>query len=557
MTPNESITVTSHVSRDFLQNSAYFNTMPKLVWEYVANALDASNEGEPVVVVVEITSNYTTISDNGRGMSRQDLSNFFRMHGENMQKKQGKRVRGRFGTGKCAAFGLANILRIDTTQNDLRNIVELRRDDIELAQNGEPFPVRDIIINERTKGDSGTTVEIRDFNTKHPDVDKVISYIERHLSRYRLHAHVTINGHDCKFEEPIYVEIINKRPPTDVEQYIGNVNLTIKVSPVPLDEENKGIDILSYGIWHGTTLANIEKKDRANYIFGQIDIPVLEDGEWPIPPFDNTRNNTLNPQNPVVTVLLGWLSEELEEVRVKLVNQEREKRKTEEAKNLAKEAQKIAEILNDDFAQQEMELELAQRVSRRSGGKSVNEILDEQGELWPGNGSIPTPWEQTGDDNKSGVDRTMSGNNNFQNSGSLAHPGNELGAKKSVSDGNQRKRKAVFSIDYENATLQNPRSRYDGNTKTIWINLDHPQVTSIYDAGGRSSSDAHFREVCYEIAGVEYAIALPYEQIEKNPNYEAEVALDDVRNTINRITRRISQIDQDKVTPSNPSAHRS
>jgi len=538
MNDSQPITVTSHVSRDFLQNAAYFNTMPKLIWEYVANSLDAVKEDIPVFVAVEITSHYATVADNSRGMSRDELRTFFQMHGENIQKKRGKRVRGRFGTGKCAAFGLANHLRIDTTQNGLRNAVELNRRDIERAEDGKPFPVKDLIINEKTSEEDGTIVEIRDFNIRHLDVDKVISYIERHLSRYRSRAHVTINGHECKFEEPPFIEELIRLPPPEVAQHIGDVPLSLKISPIPLDEEVRGVDILSYGIWHETTLAGIENKERANYIFGQIDAPILEDGNWPIPAFDNTRNNTLNPQNPVVAVLLGWLSEELEQVRYSLVEKERERRQSEEAKNLTKEAKRIADILNEDFAQQEMELELARRVSRRPGGKSAGEILDEHGELWPGDGDIPTPWEQTGQPHGSGKRGDMAGDGDIPRPGPNAQPGNEPGAKKDTADGQSKRRRGVFSIDYEHASEINPRSRYDGETKTIFVNLDHPQIVNAYEAGGRNTHARQFREICYEVAAVEYAIALPYEQIERNPNYEAEVALDDVRSTINRVTRR-------------------
>ena len=119
MSNQSSIEVTSHVARDFLQNAAYFSTMPKVVWEYVANSLDAVKDGIPAAIAVEITSHEIRISDNSRGMSRNELSRFFQMHGENIHRKQGKKVRGRFGTGKCAAFGLANSLRIDTTQDGL------------------------------------------------------------------------------------------------------------------------------------------------------------------------------------------------------------------------------------------------------------------------------------------------------------------------------------------------------------------------------------------------------------------------------------------------------
>ena len=166
MSTQQSIQVTSHVARDFLQNAAYFNTMSKVVWEYVANSLDAAKDGIIVVIAIEITNHEVRISDNSRGMSRNELSKFFQMHGENLLRKQGRRVRGRFGTGKCAAFGLANFLRIDTIQAGLRNVVELHRKDIERAQSGEPFFVQDIEENQPTHEDDGTIIIIRELNIK-------------------------------------------------------------------------------------------------------------------------------------------------------------------------------------------------------------------------------------------------------------------------------------------------------------------------------------------------------------------------------------------------------
>ena len=542
MSKHPSIEVTSHVARDFLQNAAYFNTIPRLVWEYVANSLDAAQDGVPAVVAVEITSHEVRVSDNGCGMSRKELSNFFQMHGENIQRKRGKSVRGRFGTGKCAAFGLANCLRINTTQSGRRNVVELHRQDIEQAHSGEPFPVRDIVVNEPSDEEDGTVVEIRDFNIRRPNVDKVISYIERHLSRYRKRTHVTINGHVCEFEEPPFVEQFERLPPSEVADHIGVVPLIIKVSPVPLDDDTRGIDVLSHGIWHETTLAGIEKRERANYMFGDIDVPILEDGEWPIPAFDNTRNNILNRQNPVVAVLLGWLSEELEQTRLRLVKKEQERRRSEMAKQLTKEAERISNVLNEDFAQQEMELELTRRVSKRSGGKSVSEILDEQGALWPGDGDEPTPWEQTGMPHGAGTRGTLTGEGDTPRPGPTARPGSEPGAKKSTTKGRRKRRRAVFSIEYERVTTESSRSRYAGDTKTIFINLDHPQIASAFEAGGKRTDARQFREVCYEVAAVQYAIALPYEKLERNELYHASDALFDVKDTIDRVTKRFMQV---------------
>lgn len=542
MTKSTQIQVTTNVPRDFLQNAAYFNSMPKIVWEYVANSLDAAKDNEPVFVIVDITSNYLHISDNGIGMSRGDLNNFFRMHGENIHRKRGKRVRGRFGTGKCAAFGLADNLKIDTIHDGLRNVVELSRSDIESVENGEPFPVKDIIVNEPIDNEDGTTVEISDFNIRRPNVDRVVTYIERHLSRYKQRALVSINGHECRFEEPPSISIVECNPPVDVKEFIGNVKLIIKVSPIPLNEDLRGIDILSHGIWHGTTLAGIENKDRANYLFGQIDVPILEDGEWKIPAFDNTRNNTLNPQNPIVAVLLGWLHEELEVVRENLVEKEHKRRELEATKQLEEEAERIANIINDDFALQELELELKDKVSKRSGGKSVSELISDAGELWPGGGDEETPWEQTGSEHSDGSRGEEAAEGDEPRPGPTVQPGNELGTKKKIKKGSDKKRKAIFSIDFYNGTDKAERSRYDSESKTIYINLDHPQVAYAYEQGGKQVNARQFREICYEIAAVEYAMVLPHEKVEKDDMYNASDALYDVRDTVNRIIRKFMKL---------------
>ena len=73
-------------------------------------------------------------------------------------------------------------------------------------------------------------------------------------------------------------------------------------------------------------------------LFGEIDVPVLETVNDDITPFDNTRNNLLNRANPRVVILIGWISQELEKVRQTLVQAERERKKTEQAKKLQEEA---------------------------------------------------------------------------------------------------------------------------------------------------------------------------------------------------------------------------
>lgn len=225
---SKNITVTSHVARDFLQNAAYFNTLPKVIWEYVSNSLDNAKDDVPVTISVDLLPTkpkILQIADNGVGMSREDLIRFFQMHGENIQRKKGKRVRGRFGTGKSAAFGIANTLIIDTVQNGTRNVVKLTRDAIENASHGSAFPVEELVVNETVNPDQredGTIIQVTNFLKTRFKFEKTIIYVERHLGRYKSRAKVIINGHNCLFREPASVRHFMFSPPPDVAKRIGN-----------------------------------------------------------------------------------------------------------------------------------------------------------------------------------------------------------------------------------------------------------------------------------------------------------------------------------------------
>jgi len=138
----EQIVVVTHVGRDLLQSAAVFKHERLVVWEYVSNGLQYIDTGvSPIVrVTIDSKAKKITVSDNGRGMSWSDLRNFFVMHGENVDRKQGRPGRGYFGTGKAAAFGIASCLRVTTDKNGKRSSVQLRRPDIEAMSSTDPHP---------------------------------------------------------------------------------------------------------------------------------------------------------------------------------------------------------------------------------------------------------------------------------------------------------------------------------------------------------------------------------------------------------------------------------
>lgn len=541
---SKKISVKSHVSRDFLQNAVYFNTLPKVVWEYVSNSLDNGKDDIPITVIVEIRKEDNTliIADNGAGMSRGDLERFFTMHGENIQRKKGKRVRGRFGTGKSAAFGIAKSLTIDTRQNRKRNVIFLHLEDIKKATSGETFEVNEIKIDEKTEQEDGTIIEIKEFMISRIDIDATINYIEKHLSRYRMKANVVINGHTCKFKELPSLKTFVVNAPKEIEQHIGLPILTIKTAPFNLDQEEKGIDILSDGIWHETTLGDVDGKELSERLFGEVDVPLLEQVSDDIAPFDNTRNNLLNRANPRVVILIAWISQELEKVRQLLVKDEREKRKSEQAKKLAQEAQRMADILNEDFKNLMIDIEVSRRITGKTKNK-VEELNSLEGEVLPGEGDQDSRWQQAGHPHGNGHrGKTPPGEGDTPRDGPNLISGNVKGSQKASTESGSKRRSGLFSIEFVNSTESYQRSQYKREEHKILINLDHPQIALALKEGGGSQDSRHFLTMVYEVAAVEYAQAIQFERFNQGEQIDAPEALFAVGEAIDRVTRKFATV---------------
>jgi DNA topoisomerase VI subunit B len=242
----DQIVVQSHVARDLIQNAALFKNEKLVVWEYVSNGLDYIDEGTnpEVSVLLDNKKKRIVVIDNGRGMNWADLQNFFVMHGENIDRKKGRPGRGRFGTGKSAAFGIADILRVTTIRNSKRFKVELQRQDIETMDSLDPIPVKSLERGVKTTQANGTMVEIEGIHLKSLDQAGVIHYIERHLAKWR-NASVMVNNHVCEFTEPPVSELRFFHTEGSFKDKLGEIQLVIKVASAPIEEELRGVSIFA------------------------------------------------------------------------------------------------------------------------------------------------------------------------------------------------------------------------------------------------------------------------------------------------------------------------
>ena len=537
--------VTSHVARDLLSSAAAFKNEAAAVWEYVANSLQYLDPGvSPVVqITVETGERWIRISDNGRGMSVDDLQHFFTMHGENIERLAGRPGRGKFGTGKAAAFGIGNKLTIETVNNRQRNIVELDRATIDKSS-GDKIPVRWLVEGEDCAQPNGTVVTISEIFVSRLRTNEIIDYIERHLQAFRSRQpSVAVNDHVCEYRPPEIVVTRAFTPNPAQAKVIGECKLTIHVARVPLADPEQGVFVTAGpGNLVGREDCGIAHKEFGNYMFGEIDVPALESYETPIQPYDDSRSLKLNAEHPVVRVLIGFLGSKLDEVRQEQVRTSREAHKSEQMRRLAQEANKIADFLNQDFQFLRERLDQIRAASASKGpakslfGSSADGAATE--DTWAKGTSERGEIEQSGTLPKKGNGEGRKPPNLAQSG--QRDPSGRQSVDPSGGDGSRRRARGGFEVRYDNLGREEQRSKYDRTSLAILINLDHAAVANALKSTG--SEDPVFKRLSYEIAFSEYSMALGYELARQDPDMPADDLLYEVRATLNRVSKAAASL---------------
>jgi hypothetical protein len=352
---------------------------------------------------------------------------------------------------------------------------------------------------------------------------------------------VLVNNYECQFEEPAVAMTRTIPGGGSVAEQLGPVVLTLKVAKAPLEPEMQGVAIYANDVWLETTLAGSEGQPKSQEIFGEIDVPAL-DRESPIPAFDMSRSMELNKSNEVVQTLLAFIGREIDKLRRELVKQDEARRATEEARRLQREASLIAEMINQDF--QEFSDRIARVQARGGSGRDLRPLLSraetENEDLVPG-GDTPVSEETL----PGGLGR---GNGHSKGSGGLPTRGrilkpDDTGDPKGKTIGTigpSKRMRGGFDVGFESMGEENPRASYRREVRTIYVNLDHPQIVAA--KGNGSIDDPTFRRLAYEVAFAEYAVALATEFEQHDEYIEPSEPIFDIRETLNRMARRAAAL---------------
>jgi hypothetical protein len=541
--PN-TLTVRSHVARDLLQTSALFKTDRQVIWEYVSNGLDYVDEGTlPTVhVVVDAAAKRITVADNGRGMDWAGLANYFTMHGENMDRRSGAPKRGLFGTGKSAAFAIAEVLRIATVREGKRSVVQLSRSSIKKMPSEAPVPIEVLLREEPCEMPNGTEITIEGVRLKTLDVSGIVRHVQQQLAHFSSPVRVFVNHREIEYQEPVAADVQVFSPSEEQARILGDVRLTVKVAAAPLEESLRGVAVFSGGVLHDRTLAGLDGKEMSQYLFGSIDVARLDaEAESEIPAFDMSRSLKLNIENQLVRALFAFIGQNLDSVRRQLVEAERRRRSTEESKRLAREASEIARVINDDFR------EFRQKVGRvRTAAASGFDYSGLQSSTQPAELALPGDaiTATSGEEGAVGGNDTRTRRNGKEPRHAPKPLQPDVSGSESASPAapspTQRNTAGGFGVKFDSMGEAEMRAKYIRDERTIYVNLDHPQLVAA--RSGKDPNDPLFRQLSYEIAFSEYAVALASELNNQGEYIEPSDPIVDIRNSINRLSRRAARL---------------
>lgn len=279
-----------------------YKTLPPVLSEMISNAYDADATIVDIKIQDSQENKTIIISDDGCGMSFEEINKSFLVIGKNRRKSdptsigltaKGRKVTGRKGLGKLAIFGIATHIEIKTIKDGLLNIFSMDLKDILDESNNGIYKPNIIKYNEETDRASGTQIVLSGIKRKNQiDIFELKASISKRFAFNVPDFNINISNesgetlvitNDTKWEyinsqfEWIFDENSCKEDSFLTENKITGKVITTKT---PLPEDQRGIFLYArgklvnanefYGIKTTTSLAY-------NYMTGVFYVDYVDD----------------------------------------------------------------------------------------------------------------------------------------------------------------------------------------------------------------------------------------------------------------------------------------
>ena len=289
-----------------------YKQLPQAIAELISNSWDADSRN------VEININYTdmviTVTDDGNGMSANELNNNFLTIARNRRlsdsekdgvsglSKSGRKVTGKKGLGKLALFGIANTVIIDSIQNRKKNSFMLNYSAIQESSSNIYHP-QTICYEQDTLEPNGTKITIQDITLKAlTPIDNLYESLSKRFNKYSrddfLVRITSEKGEVRELDETVFINSIRPKSEdieftfefpkdfsnetSEIINKLSNKGITgtIFTKKTPLTAKKQGFSVLSRGKL-ASEQSVTQFHDRANdrfydYATGFFDIDFLD-----------------------------------------------------------------------------------------------------------------------------------------------------------------------------------------------------------------------------------------------------------------------------------------
>ncbi len=281
-----------------------YSSFPPVIAELISNSYDA--DAEKVEIKIDYNNKVVTVTDNGTGMTHNELNQHFLVIGRNRRMAEGvgvskikkRKVTGKKGLGKLAVFGIARTIEVYSVKNNLKNAFSINYDDMKSKVSAEYRP-KVIFENEITDDNPGTIVRIKEIKQRSiMDIESLAYNLSRRFSFYDIDFEVKLVDENSKEEKTItrsiYFDRLKKEFtwvfPDDFNNEIKTINELKRLSEygvtgkvytkaTPLGKKDSGF--LLY-VRNKLASENVFFDDRASdifngYVTGYFNIDFIDD----------------------------------------------------------------------------------------------------------------------------------------------------------------------------------------------------------------------------------------------------------------------------------------
>ncbi|GAB1157860.1 hypothetical protein YWY31_38850 [Paenibacillus illinoisensis] len=282
-----------------------YSSFPPVIAELVSNSYDA--DATMVDIFIDYEKKEVIVSDNGHGMTRNELNENFLVIGRNRRinssmgfsKNLKRKVTGRKGLGKLAVFGIAEEIIISSTCDGVKNTFKMNYEDIKNNSDKQVYYPEILDDNINVTGINGTTVIIK--NIKLNNITDSATLSESLSSKFKFFDEgfqvVVTNTNTSEImnvTNELYYNKIHKEFewafPEDFENEIQDSiylswlkNMEVKghviTQKTPLQQKHKGFIIYSRKkLVQENTFFNERSNDNFHsYVTGDFTIDFIED----------------------------------------------------------------------------------------------------------------------------------------------------------------------------------------------------------------------------------------------------------------------------------------